>query len=76
MQDPLRKIYELVYEVNAAGHPMTAEEAAVWDTAQRALGNEMIDKLVYSQSRSLTEEQYDSFRAGFRLGAQLMLSLR
>lgn len=76
MQDPLREIYELVYEASAAGHPMTEEEAAVWDTARSVLGRDMVDRLVYSQSRSLTEEQYDCFRAGFRLGAQLMLSLR
>ncbi|MDE6899587.1 MAG: hypothetical protein K2P15_00785 [Oscillospiraceae bacterium] len=55
---------------------MTEEESAVWDTAQAALGAEMIDELIYSQSRSLSEEQYDCFRIGFRLGAQLMLDLR
>ena len=56
MQDPLREIFDLVYEARAPGHPMTAEESAVWDTVQNALGSEMIDKLVYSQSRSLAEE--------------------
>ena len=76
MRDPLREIYELVYEGTAAGHPMTAEESAVWDAAKKALGREMTDQLVYSQLCSLTEAQYDCFRAGFRLGARLMLDLR
>lgn len=38
MQDPLREIYELVYEANAAGHPMTAEEAAVWEHGAACAG--------------------------------------
>ena len=76
MQDPLREIFDLVYEARVPGHPMTAEESAVWDTVQNALGSEMIDKLVYSQSRSLAEEQYDCFRAGFRLGVRLILDAR
>ena len=76
MQDPLREIYDLLCEPRIKGHPLTEEESAVWDTAQAALGAEMIDELIYSQSRSLSEEQYDCFRIGFRLGAQLMLGLR
>lgn len=76
MQDPLREMYELLCEGKLTGHPMTAEESAVWEAARGVLGNEMIDELIYSQSRSLSEEQYDCFRIGFRLGAQLMLGLR
>ena len=76
MQDPLRELYELLCEENLTGHPMTAEESAVWETARGALGNELMDKLIYSQSRSLSEEQYDCFRLGFRLGARLILSLQ
>jgi hypothetical protein len=76
MQDPLKEIYECVYEAKATGHPMTEEEGAVWEFVRSVLGNEVADSLIYSQSRSLSEEQYDYFRAGFRLGARLMLDLR
>ena len=63
-------------ESQATGHPMTEEEGAVWEFVRSVLGNEVADSLIYSQSRSLSEEQYDYFRAGFRLGARLMLDLR
>ena len=75
MQDPLKEIYECVYEAKATGHPMTEEEGAVWEFVRSVLGNEVADSLIYSQSRSLSEEQYDYFRAGFRLGARLMLEV-
>jgi hypothetical protein len=52
---------------------MTEEEGAVWEFVRSVLGNEVVDKLI---GRSLSEEQYDCFRAGFRLGARLMLDLR
>ena len=55
---------------------MTREERAVWNRAQASLGENMVDEMVHAQSRSLTEAEYDCFRMGFRLGAQLMLSLR
>ena len=76
MQDPLREIFEGEYELQTGRRPMTSEEIAIWDKAQAVLGGEMIDKMLYAQSRSLSETQYDYFRAGFRLGAQLMLELR
>ncbi|MBD5151098.1 MAG: hypothetical protein HDT15_03105 [Oscillibacter sp.] len=75
-QDPLRALFEGDYEPQISHHPMTEEERAIWDQAQTILGGEMIDKMVYAQSHSLAEEQYDYFCAGFRLGAQLMLELR
>lgn len=75
MQDPLREIFE-IYEGRLGSHPMTKEERAVWNHAQAVLGEDAIDEMVHAQSRSLVEEQYDCFRAGFLLGAQLMLALR
>lgn len=75
MQDPLREIFE-IYEGRLGSHPMTKEERAVWNRAQAVLGEDAIDEMVHAQSRSLAEEQYDCFRTGFRLGAQLMLALR
>lgn len=76
MQDPLRKVFEGKYDPHLGHQTMTCEETAVWDKAQAVLGGEMIDKMLYAQSRSLAETQYDYFRAGFRLGAQLMLELK
>ena len=76
MHDSLKDIYECVYEARATGHPMTEEEGAVWEFVRSVLGDEVVDKLIYSQGRSLSEEQYDCFRAGFRLGARLMRDLR
>ena len=73
MHDSLKEIYECVYEARATGHPMTEEEGAVWEFVRSVLGNEVVDKLI---GRSLSEEQYDCFRAGFRLGARLMRDLR
>lgn len=75
MQDPLREIFE-IYEGRLGSHPMTKEERAVWNRAQAVLGEDAIDEMVHAQSRSLAEEQYDCFRTGFRLGAQLLLALR
>ncbi|MCI8941945.1 MAG: hypothetical protein K2P37_11380 [Oscillospiraceae bacterium] len=75
MQEPLREIFE-IYEEKVGSHPMTREERAVWNRAQASLGENMVDEMVHAQSRSLTEAEYDCFRMGFRLGAQLMLSLR
>ena len=75
MQDPLREIFE-IYEGRIGGHPMTREERAVWAKAQAVLGENMIDRMVYAQSRSLAEAEYDCFREGFLLGARLMLELR
>lgn len=75
MQDPLREIFEL-YEGRLGSQPMTKEERAVWSRAQAVLGEEAIDEMVHAQSRSLTESEYDCFRAGFRLGARLILELR
>ena len=54
MQDPLKEIYECVYEAKATGHPMTEEEGAVWEFVRSMLGNEVVDNLIYSQSRSLS----------------------
>ena len=76
MQDILREIFDNYYEGKVGGHPMTEKEREVWDRAQAVLGGETIDKLIYAQSRSLAESQYDFFREGFLLGAQLMLELR
>ena len=75
MQDPLREIFE-IYESKLGGHPMTKEEEKVWIGAQKILGEAMVDEMVHAESRSITETEYDCFRAGFRLGAQLMLELR
>lgn len=75
MQDPLREIFE-IYEGRLGSHPMTKEERAVRNRAQAVLGEDAIDEMVHAQSRSLAEEQYDCFRTGFRLGAQLLLALR
>ena len=76
MQEILKEIFEGDYEPKEGCHPMTAEEREVWDNAQKLLGGEMIDKMVYAQARSLAESQYAYFREGFRLGALLMLELR
>ena len=76
MQEILKEIFEGGYTPTTCCRPMTAEEREVWDNAQKVLGGEMIDKMEYAQSRSLTETQYDYFREGFRLGALLMLELR
>ena len=37
MQDPLREMYELLCEGKLTGHPMTAEESAVWEAARGVL---------------------------------------
>lgn len=76
MQNPLREIFDVIYLDRAGYHPMTKEESYVWDCAQRILGGDMIDRLVYSQARSLTEAQYEMFREGFLLGIQLMLEVK
>ena len=75
MQSTLREIFDGIYEEKIAAHPMTKAESAVWENAQSLLGEDFVDKMVCSQSRSLTEGQFDSFRQGFRLGALLMLEL-
>lgn len=75
MQDPLRALFELCEE-RLGSQPMTKEERAVWNRAQAVLGEDAIDEMVHAQSRSLVEEQYDCFRAGFLLGARLMLEVR
>lgn len=75
MQDPLREIFE-IYEGRLGSQPMTKEERKIWNRAQAVLGEDAIDELVNAQSRSLTEEQYDCFRAGFRLGARLILEIK
>ena len=76
MQDPLKEIFDYCYEGKVGSHPMTEKEREVWDRAQMVLGGETIDKLIYAQSRSLAESQYDFFREGFLLGARLILELR
>ena len=76
MQDPLREIFDIIYEKEVGDHPMTKEEGAVWEEAQKRLGEDQVDEMLASQSRSLAETEYDCFRAGFRLGVQLLLSLR
>ena len=55
--------------------PMTPAEYKVWDKAQEILGGDLLDEMISSQSRSLTEAQYVFFHEGFRLGARLMLEL-
>ena len=55
---------------------MTKEERAVWDKAQALLGADMLDEMLHTQCRSIVEAHYDYFREGFRLGAQLMLTLQ
>lgn len=75
MQDPLREIFE-IYEGRLGSQPMTKEERKIWNRAQAVLGEDAMDELVNAQSRSLTEEQYDCFRAGFRLGARLILEIK
>ena len=54
MHDSLKEIYECVYEARATGHPMTEEEGAVWEFVRSVLGDEVVDKLIYSQGRSLS----------------------
>ena len=76
VRNPLRAIFEGEYKPETGYHPMTKEEDAVWEKAQAILGSQIINELLYNQCRSLAEEQYDYFRAGFRLGAQLMLELK
>ena len=76
MQEILKEVFEGDYAPKLGCHPMTAEEREVWDNAQKVLGGETIDKMVYAQSRSLAEAQYAYFREGFLLGARLMLELR
>ncbi len=76
MQEPLREIFDVIYADRAGCHPMTKEESAVWDCARRILGGDMIDRLIYSQSRSLSEGEYEMFREGFLLGVQLMLEVK
>ena len=46
MQDPLREIFENIYEGKIAVHPMTAQERAVWDAAQAVLGGDLVDKML------------------------------
>ena len=75
MQDILREIFDELYEGKIGSHPMTPKERKAWEKAQSVLGGEMVDKLVYAQSRSISEGHYDSFRMGFRLGALLVLEL-
>ena len=75
MQDPLREIFE-IYEGKIGSHPMTKEERAIWDRARAVLGEDTTDEMFYVQCRSIMEAQYDYFREGFRLGAQLMLELQ
>lgn len=75
MQDPLREIFDCIYTERIGDHPMTKNEYAVWDAAQAILGDEFLDQMIHSQSRSLTEDQYECFRQGFRLGALLILGL-
>ena len=75
MQDPLRTIFNGVYEPKSNYHPMTKEESAAWEKAIALLGEEAVDEMVGAQCRSLTETQYDYFREDFRLGALLMLEL-
>ena len=76
MQDPLRNIFDGIYEPQIVPHPMTDEESASWEKAITLLGEKAVDEMVSAQCRSLVETQYDYFREGFRLGARLMLELR
>lgn len=75
MQDLLREIFDNIYVEKVPGRPMTREECRTWDKAQVILGEDFLDQMIHSQSRSITEEQYDYFREGFRLGARLILEL-
>ena len=73
MQDLLREIFDGTYEPQTGYHPLTEDENAIWEGVQAILGCQMVDEMLYAQCRSLADDQYDSFRAGFRLGAQLIL---
>ena len=75
MQDLLREIFDVIYIEKVPSQPMTQAEYKVWDKAQEILGGDLLDEMIHSQSRSLTEAQYVLFREGFRLGARLMLEL-
>lgn len=75
MQDILREIYDRAYVEKIHSQPLTKEERAVWDKAQEILGENMLDQMLYAQSRAAAEESYDTFRLGFRAGALLMLEL-
>lgn len=76
MQDPLRNIFDGIYEPQTNPHPMTSEESEAWEKAIAILGEKAVDEMVSAQCRSLVETQYEYFREGFRLGARLMLELQ
>ncbi|MBD5160763.1 MAG: hypothetical protein HDT14_01820 [Oscillibacter sp.] len=76
MQDLLKNIFDGIYEPQIVPHPMTKEESAAWERAIAILGEKMVDEMVSAQCHSLAETEYEYFRQGFRLGAQLMLELR
>ncbi len=75
MQDPLKSIFNGIYEPKTNHHPMTKEESAAWEKAIALLGEQAVDEMVAAQCRSLAETDYDYFREGFRLGARLVLEL-
>lgn len=76
MQDLLRDVFNGIYEPQIVPHPMTKEESAAWEKAITLLGEKAVDEMVSAQCRSLAETEYEYFRQGFRLGAQLILELR
>ena len=61
--------------------PVTEREKAslvldrLWRSARKQLGEEPADKLREQYEHLLTLDSLDDFRAGFRLGASLMLEL-
>lgn len=76
MPDLLKDIFNGIYEPKIVPHPMTKEERAVWEKAIALFGENMVDEMLSAECRSLAETEYEYFRQGFRLGAQLMLELR
>ena len=75
MQEPLKAIFEGIYEPKIVPHPMTDEESVAWEKAITLLGEKAVDEMVSAQCRSQVETEYEYFREGFRLGARLVLEL-
>ncbi len=75
MQDILREIYTELYVEKTSGRPMTKKDQELWDKAQEILGYDMLDQMTCALNRAASEEFYDNFRLGFRVGALLMLEL-
>ena len=74
----LDELYEW-YEMRAGLSPRVGEMQKqfgnLWQEAEKALGEDLSEKLRSSIFDYMDEECTQDFQAGFRLGAQLMLEL-